>query len=87
MGRTRFIGPVARYGAKYGATVRKRVLAIELKMRAPSKCPRCRTPGSLKRLSFGVWVCKFCGLKFAGGAYVPQTVIGKTFAPEELKGK
>ncbi len=87
MGRTKTVGPAGRFGPRYGSTIRKKVKMIEVKMRAPVRCPRCRTPGTLKRLSVGVWTCRFCGLTFAGGAYVPQTALGKTFTPEEFKVK
>lgn len=74
-----------RFGARYGSTLRKRVGMIEAKMAAPHRCPRCLTPGRLKRLSVGIWRCRKCGYTFAGGAWVPRTQLGKTFAPEELK--
>jgi len=85
MGRTKIVGPAGRFGARYGSTLRKRVALIERRMRGPHRCPRCRTLGTLKRISIGVWHCRKCGYTFAGGAWVPRTVMGKTFAPEELK--
>ncbi|HDI46239.1 MAG TPA: 50S ribosomal protein L37ae, partial [Candidatus Methanomethylia archaeon] len=48
MGRTKTVGPAGRFGPRYGSTIRKKVKMIEVKMRAPVRCPRCRTPGSLK---------------------------------------
>lgn len=83
--RTRIVGRAGRFGARYGSTLRKKVAAIESKMKAKHRCPRCQTLGSLRRVSVGVWSCKKCGYTFAGGAYVPRTEAGRTFAPEELK--
>ncbi len=85
MGRTKIVGPAGRFGARYGSTLRKKVALIERRMRGPHRCPRCRTLGTLRRISIGVWHCRKCGYTFAGGAWVPRTVMGKTFAPEELK--
>ena len=91
MGRTKVVGPAGRYGARYGATLRKRVARIEMKMRDKrNRCPYCKTAGKLKRLSFGIWVCRKCGAVFTGGAYIPVTALGKTFTAEEereLKAK
>ncbi|RLE54920.1 MAG: 50S ribosomal protein L37ae [Candidatus Methanomethylicota archaeon] len=71
LGRTRKVGITGRFGARYGSTVRSRVRKIEEAMRAPHRCPRCKSRGKLKRLSIGIWTCKKCGYTFAGGAYVP----------------
>ncbi len=84
MGRTKVVGPAGRYGARYGSTLRKKVALIEIKMRDKSvRCPYCKTPGSLKRISFGIWRCRKCDAVFTGGAYVPITILGKTFSREE----
>ena len=85
MGRTKVVGIAGKYGARYGATLRKRVKLIEEKRRAPHRCPRCFTLGKVVRVSVGIWTCKKCGYTFAGGAWVPRTELGKTFKPEELK--
>lgn len=85
MGRTKSVGPAGRFGPRYGSTLRKRIALIERKTRGPHRCPRCRTLGSLKRISVGIWWCRKCNYIFAGGAWVPRTILGKTFAPEELK--
>lgn len=85
MGRTKSVGSAGRFGARYGATLRKKVAMIERKMRGPHRCPRCRTLGTIKRVSIGIWTCRKCGYTFAGGAWTPRTAMGKTFLPEELK--
>jgi large subunit ribosomal protein L37Ae len=85
MGRTKSVKSVGRYGQKYGATLRKRVLVIESKAAKGQKCPKCRSIDSLQRSAVGIWQCKVCGIKFAGGAYIAQTTLGRTMTPEELK--
>jgi large subunit ribosomal protein L37Ae len=59
-----------------GATVRKEWSRIVSNMRRPHKCPSCAMP-YVKRVSVGVWECRKCGYKFAGGAYVPTTRTGQ----------
>ncbi len=86
MGRTKVVGSAGRFGARYGSTLRKRVAAIERKMKSKKhRCPRCYSRGTLERVSIGIWRCRKCGYTFAGGAWVPRTQMGKTFTPEELK--
>ncbi|RLE61391.1 MAG: 50S ribosomal protein L37ae [Thermoprotei archaeon] len=85
MGRTKVVGSAGRFGARYGSTLRKKVALIEKKMKGKHRCPRCHSRGTLKRVSIGIWTCKKCGYTFAGGAWIPRTQLGKTFAPEELK--
>lgn len=71
MARTKIARSTARFGARYGSTLRKRVREIEAKLRAKHKCPYCLTVGSLKRKAVGIWFCRKCGKVFAGGAYTP----------------
>ena len=56
-----------RFGARYGKTVRARVVQIESKQRKKQKCPFCE--GTAKRLSKGIWLCKRCSKKFASDVY------------------
>ncbi|MEM4576830.1 MAG: 50S ribosomal protein L37ae [Candidatus Nezhaarchaeales archaeon] len=73
MGRTKKVGRAGRFGARYGATIRKRVAEIEATMKALHKCPFCYSIGKVKRKAVGIWYCKKCKAVFAGGAYTPAT--------------
>jgi len=76
MAGTKKVGSTGRYGARYGAKLRRRVLDIEKKASEPVRCPSCATK-ALKRQAVGLWKCNKCDLLFAGGAYVPFTEAGK----------
>ena len=77
MGRTKKVGSSGKFGVRYGSTVRSRIRKIEESMRASHRCPNCRSRGTLKRLSVGIWTCRKCGYTFAGGAYVPVSSLMK----------
>jgi large subunit ribosomal protein L37Ae len=73
MGRsTKKVGSVARFGPRYGVKVRRQVQAVEKKQRVKHPCPNCNHK-AVKRLGAGIWQCAHCGVKFAGGAYLPTT--------------
>ncbi len=76
MGRTKKVGSTGRFGSRYGAKLRRRVLDIERRRKEPHRCPACATR-ALKREAAGLWRCKKCDILFAGGAYVPYTDAGK----------
>ena len=57
-----------RFGARYGKTVRARLVAVEVKQRKKQTCPFCKKPG-LKRISKGIWKCSKCNKKFASDIY------------------
>ena len=69
-------GSAGRFGCRYGRFVRKRVAEIEKVSRAAHKCPKCDMQ-TVRREGTGIWGCRKCGYKFAGGAYVPQTPVMK----------
>lgn len=69
MGRTKKVGPAGRFGVRYGRKVKERIARLEETKK--HKCPACLKL-TLKREAAGIWVCKKCGLKFAGKAYKPQ---------------
>lgn len=66
---TKKVGITGRYGPRYGTKTKKVVLEVELKK--TKACPYCERT-SLKRIAAGVWFCKKCKTKFAGGAYFPK---------------
>jgi large subunit ribosomal protein L37Ae len=71
------VGLGGAFGARYGTVARKRYVGIVTGMRQKHECPRCKI-NSVRRLSVGIWFCKRCGYKFAGGAYLPYTKLGET---------
>ena len=70
MTKTRKVGITGRFGTRYGVSIRRRIKEVEETMRLPHSCPSCRAP-KVVRASKGVWLCRKCGLKFAGGTYTP----------------
>ncbi len=65
---TKKVKSSGRFRAGYGATVRKRVVAVEELQRQKQTCPFCSKVGG-KRLAMGIWHCTKCNVKFAGKAY------------------
>ena len=57
-----------RFGARYGKTVKNRLVKVEVKQRVKQKCPFCSKLG-VKRLSKGIWDCSKCNKKFASNTY------------------
>jgi large subunit ribosomal protein L37Ae len=74
----------AAFGARYGSKPRKRYADTVKQIRVKYECPRCGRL-SVKRASFGIWICGKCGYNFAGGAYTPFTKIG--VASERVSAK
>ena len=68
----RVTGSAGRFGPRYGRFGRKLVNESENISRAKHLCPKCETV-AVKRVGTGIWECKKCGYKYAGGAYTPQT--------------
>ncbi|MFH1636951.1 MAG: 50S ribosomal protein L37ae [Candidatus Woesearchaeota archaeon] len=66
--RTKKLGSVARFGARYGRKPKAKILAVEKVQRKAQKCPYCSKP-TAKRLAPGIWQCKKCNAKFTGKAY------------------
>ena len=63
------------FGARYGATLRKRYIKVVTEAKRTHKCPQCGAE-AVKRVSVGVWNCRKCSVTFAGGAYTPITKLG-----------
>ena len=74
--RTKKVGPVGRFGARYGVRARSRVRNVELVQRQKHVCPSCGNK-KVKRVSTSIWQCGKCNVKFAGGAYIPKTEAGQ----------
>jgi large subunit ribosomal protein L37Ae len=75
--RTKKACMTARFGPRYGVSVRRRVLEVEVKQRGRHTCPRCAAK-ALSRMSTSIWECRKCGHKYAGGAYYPETAVKRT---------
>lgn len=73
---TKKVGSTGRFGTRYGARLRKRVREIEANSKIRHRCPRCRLV-KVEQKSVGIWECRKCEYKFAGGAWEPQTNTGK----------
>jgi len=69
---TKKVGLTGRYGPRYGTKTKKIVLEIESRQKREKVCPYCERP-ALKRLAAGIWYCKKCKTKFAGGAYFSKS--------------
>jgi large subunit ribosomal protein L37Ae len=76
---TRKTGLAGGFGARYGTVTRRRYISVVTGLRSKHECPRCMFK-TVKRWSVGVWHCRKCGLKFAGGAYTPTTKLGEIAA-------
>ena len=70
--RTQKTGATARFGSRYGVSVRRRAGAAIAKVKRSYTCPVCQYP-KVKRQASGIWGCKKCGHKFAGGVWEPFT--------------
>lgn len=68
----RISGSAGRFGPRYGRFIRKRVAEVEAVQKAAHRCPRCDML-TVRREGTGIWRCRKCNFKFAGGAYMPQT--------------
>lgn len=75
MAKKKKVGASGSFKARYGLKPRRRWESVTEKMRQPSLCPKCRHI-KLRRISTGIFQCRKCGIKLAGGAYFPVTSAG-----------
>ncbi len=66
------IGSAGRYGVRYGKKARQLTSDIEKIQKQRHICPKCDMP-YVTRAAAGIWNCKKCGAKFAGGAWTTST--------------
>jgi len=83
--RTKKVGPVGRFQARYGVRARTVTKNIEVIQRAKHECPICGHK-KVKRVSTAIWQCRKCGTKYSGGAYLPETESGQN-VEKMLKGE
>ncbi len=70
--RTQKTGATARYGSRYGVSVRQRAGNALSRLNRKYTCPTCQYQ-QVTRKSRGIWHCKKCGHTFAGGVWEPFT--------------
>ncbi|MFA5992182.1 MAG: 50S ribosomal protein L37ae [Candidatus Pacearchaeota archaeon] len=68
MARTKKVKASGKFGAGYGANVRRKFVEVESKQRKKQICPFCKKTG-VKRKSSGIWQCLKCNKTFADRAY------------------
>ncbi|MBI2133536.1 50S ribosomal protein L37ae [Candidatus Woesearchaeota archaeon] len=66
-------GSTKRFGPRYGRRVKEKFGKIEKERNESSTCPQCRKT-RMKRLASGIWSCKKCNIKMAGGAYIIRKI-------------
>lgn len=75
-------GSTRRFGVRYGTKVKAGVGKIEALAQQSKSCPFCRKEKA-KKIAAGIWLCKKCNKKFAGGAYTVGQLKLKEEAQEE----
>ncbi len=70
--RTSKTGITARFGARYGVSVRSNAGKVLRKKNKKYTCPVCHYQ-KVTRVSAGIWSCGKCDHTFAGGAWEPFT--------------
>ena len=83
--RTKKVGSVGRFGARYGVRAKTRVKNVEDSQKIKHICPSCGHQ-KVRRISTSIWQCSKCNIKFAGGAYNPKTEAGQN-AEKMLRGE
>ncbi|MBI87827.1 MAG: 50S ribosomal protein L37ae [Euryarchaeota archaeon] len=70
--RTQKAGATARFGPRYGVSVRRRAGSALSKKSRSYTCPSCHY-SKVKRKAAGIWECKKCKHTFSGGVWEPYT--------------
>lgn len=82
--KTKKVKSAARFGSRYGVRIRKRIIKVDSTVRIKHICPFCLKK-AMKREAAGIWICRRCGKKTAGGAYAPTTAATKMMRqPQEV---
>jgi len=84
MSRTKKVKSAGKFGPRYGLRIRRAWLEIDIVQRQKYVCKKCGKR-AVKRTGSGIWECKHCGYKFAGGCYQPATSAGKMAIAEAKK--
>ncbi len=74
--KTKKLGVSAKFGARYGKKVRDTYSSVMKKQKNMYVCPRCGKR-KVKRVGYAIFECQACGYRFTGGAYTPNTELGK----------
>ncbi|KCV70775.1 60S ribosomal protein L37a [Fonticula alba] len=75
--RTKKAGIVGKYGARYGASIRKMIKKQEVTQHAKYTCSFCGKD-TVSRSCVGIWKCSACRKVIAGGAYTVATPAAST---------
>ena len=70
--RTQKSGSTARFGARYGVSVRRRAGSALKKKSRHCTCPVCHYQ-KVRRKAAGIWECRKCEHTFTGGVWEPFT--------------
>ncbi len=62
------LGPVKRFGTRYGRTIKYKLAKIEREQKKQHQCPYC-SKNKVKRVSYGIWTCEKCKNTFTARAY------------------
>ncbi|CDR96039.1 ribosomal protein RPL37A [Babesia ovata] len=75
--RTKKVGVTGKYGVRYGASLRKQARKILLLQHTAYNCPFCGKDATRWK-AVGIWECKRCKRRVAGGAWSLGTSTGAT---------
>jgi len=70
--RTQKAGATAKFGPRYGVSVRRRAGSALKKKSRKYTCPVCQYQKVTRKVA-GIWECKKCSHKFSGGVWEPFT--------------